>query len=46
MDQMIIDSAAVVPLFYDEVVRFVQKDVKGLEPNPMNLLDLERVRIN
>ena len=46
MDRIIIDEAPVVPLFYDEVLRFVAKDVQGLQPNPMNLLDLRRVRKN
>ncbi len=43
MDNIIISEAIVVPLFYDEVVRFVRKGVEGLQPNPMNLLDLKRV---
>lgn len=45
MDRIIIDNAVVVPLFYDEVVRFVRKGVMGLEPNAMNLLDLRTVRL-
>lgn len=45
MDMLILEEAPVVPLFYDEVVRFVRKDVKGLEPNGMNLLDLKQVKI-
>lgn len=44
MDQMIIDEAPIVPLYYDEIIRFVQKDVSGLESNPMNLLTLKRVK--
>jgi len=44
MDSMVMEKAAVVPLYYDEVVRFVQKDVKGLGINPQNLLDLRRVK--
>lgn len=45
MDKLILREAPVVPLFYDEVVRFVRNDVKGLEPNGMNLLDLKQVKI-
>jgi peptide/nickel transport system substrate-binding protein len=45
MDQIIMDNAVVVPLFYDEVVRFVRKGVEGMEPNAMNVLDLRQVRI-
>jgi len=44
MDQIAIDEAVIVPLFYDEVVRLVQKRVQGLEPNPMNLLTLKNVK--
>jgi peptide/nickel transport system substrate-binding protein len=43
MDRIILEEAPVVPLFYDEVVRLVHKDVEGLTTNPMNLLNLKRV---
>jgi len=43
MDQMILDSAAIVPLYYDQVIRFVQNDIVGFESNAMNLLQLKRV---
>lgn len=46
MDSLIMTRAAVAPLYYDEVIRFKQKDVKGLGINPQNLLDLTRVRKN
>ena len=44
MDSIIIAEAAVVPLFYDEVVRFVRNDVKGMGINAMNLLNLKKVK--
>jgi peptide/nickel transport system substrate-binding protein len=37
------DNAIMIPLFYDEVVRFTRKNVKGLGINPINLLDLRYV---
>jgi ABC-type transport system substrate-binding protein len=43
MDEMIMNYYPVVPLYYDQAVRFVQKDVKGLEMNPLNLLYLKSV---
>ncbi len=43
MDEMIMDEAAVIILFYDEVLRFVRKDISGLGSNPVNLLDLTNV---
>ncbi|MBT8323983.1 MAG: ABC transporter substrate-binding protein [Winogradskyella sp.] len=44
MDSLVMDDAAIVPLFYDEVVRFTQKNVTGLGINPINLLELKRVK--
>ncbi|TVZ59308.1 peptide/nickel transport system substrate-binding protein [Flavobacteriaceae bacterium MAR_2010_105] len=44
MDSMAMAKAIMVPLYYDEVVRFTRKNVKGLGINPINLLDLKRVR--
>ena len=46
MDQMLVDDAPVVPLFYDEVVRLVSKQVSGLTTNPMNLLNLKYTKKN
>ena len=46
MDQMLVDDAPIVPLFYDEVVRLVSKQVSGLNTNPMNLLNLKYTRKN
>jgi peptide/nickel transport system substrate-binding protein len=40
MDQLIMDEAVVVPLWYDEVIHLVQKNVKGFQPNALNLLEL------
>jgi peptide/nickel transport system substrate-binding protein len=44
MDQLILDEAPVVILYYDEVLRFYQKNISGLTSNPMNLLTLKRVK--
>ena len=44
MDQIIMNDAPVVVLYYDEVLRFVQSNVKGLGSNAMNLLTLKRVK--
>ncbi|TYB77179.1 ABC transporter substrate-binding protein [Bizionia myxarmorum] len=43
MDSLVMTSAPVVPMFYDEVVRFTRKTISGLGINPINLLDLKRV---
>lgn len=44
MDSIIISEAPVIPLYYDEVIRFRQKNVEGLGINPIDLLNLKRVR--
>ncbi len=44
MDKLIMEEAPVVVLYYDQVLRFTQKYIKGIGSNPMNLLTLKRVR--
>lgn len=45
-DQVMINDAPVVPLWYDEVVHLVQPNVKGFPANALNLLELRRVHLN
>ena len=45
MEKIIIEEAPVVPLFYDEVLRFSQKNVEGLTANAINLLNLKKVKL-
>ena len=44
MDKIIIANAPVVPLWYDEAIHLVQKNVMGFVPNSLNMLELRRVR--
>lgn len=44
MDSIIISEAPVIPLFYDKAVRFTSKNTQGLGINPLNLLQLKRVK--
>ena len=44
MDRIVVEESPVISLYYDEVVRLTQNNVRGLIPNPMNQLLLERVR--
>lgn len=46
MDAIVMKEAPITVLFYDEVVRFTQKNVEGLGINPTNLLELKKVRKN
>lgn len=43
MDQMIMDSAPVIVLYYDEILRVYNKNIIGLKTNNTNLLILETV---
>ena len=43
MDELVMQNYPVIPLYYDQAVRFLQSNVKGLEMNPLNLLQLKRV---
>ena len=44
MDSLVMQKAPVVVMFYDEVVRFTRKNVSGLGINPINLLELKKVK--
>ncbi|MDB5246721.1 MAG: transporter substrate-binding protein [Segetibacter sp.] len=45
MDQMVINDAPVVPLWYDMAIHLVNTNVKNMRPNALNLLELRRVKI-
>ena len=44
MNQIIIDSAIIEPLNYDQALSFVQNNIYSYKINAMNLLDLKRVK--
>jgi peptide/nickel transport system substrate-binding protein len=44
MDQLIIDEAPVVPLYYDQVLRIYPKSFTNFKGNPMNLLNLKSIK--
>ena len=44
MDQIILQEAPVIPLYYDQSVRLVSRKIEGLATNGMNLLHLKTVR--
>ena len=43
MENIMMEEAPVVILYYDQVLRFVRKNIRGLGSNPMNLLTLKHV---
>jgi len=45
MDSIVTAEAPLVPLFYDQSVRFLPHAVKGMQINPLNHLVLKNVRI-
>jgi len=44
MDSILISEAPIVPLFYDELIRFYQKDIVNFSTNGMNMLFLKNVK--
>ncbi|RYF49892.1 MAG: ABC transporter substrate-binding protein, partial [Cytophagaceae bacterium] len=44
MDSLVSSEAPVVPLYFDELLHFTQKDVTGLQSNALNIIDLRRVK--
>ena len=45
MDQMVINDAPVVPLWYDEAIHLLNNHVHGFTPNALNLLELRRANV-
>ena len=43
-DQLVLDDAPVVPLWYDQAIHLVNPSVKGFSPNALNLLELRHAR--
>lgn len=46
MDNLVMQEAPVVVLYYDQILHFTHKNVIGLRSNAMNTLDLRHVRID
>jgi ABC-type transport system substrate-binding protein len=44
MDSLVMSKAPVIPLYYDEAVRFTRKNIKGLGISPTNMLTLKKVQ--
>jgi peptide/nickel transport system substrate-binding protein len=45
-DQIMIDDAPVVPLWYDKSVRLFQTNIKGFRANGLNLLELRKTHMD
>ncbi len=45
MDSIVVEHAPVVPLFYDQSLRFLPHYVTNLKVNPLNQMDLKRVKV-
>lgn len=43
LDQLLVEEAPFVVLYYDEALRFLQPNVKGMRVNPVNMLELKKV---
>jgi oligopeptide transport system substrate-binding protein len=45
MDQIVINDAPVIPIWYDMAIHLIQPNVENFYPNALNLLELRRTRI-
>jgi peptide/nickel transport system substrate-binding protein len=43
-DQVMINDAPLIPLWYDRVIRLVQPTISGFEPNNLNWLELRTTK--
>ena len=46
LNNLLMQDAPVIPLYYDQVSHFVRNNIQGLQTNPVNMLDLRPVRKN
>ena len=44
MDNMVMEHAQMIPLFYDQSVIMLQNNISGFSSNPLNLMILKRVK--
>ena len=43
LNEILFDDMPVIPLYYDQIVRFTHKNISGFRLNAQNNLDLSRV---
>ena len=46
MDSLVMSEAPVLPLFYDQLLHFTQKNISGFSSYAMKVMDVKRVRKN
>lgn len=44
MDQIVINDAPVIPVWYDMAIHLIQSNIRNFGPNALNLLELRRAR--
>ena len=42
MDSLVLSDFPIIPLYYDQVVRFLQKDIIGMEINPIKSFNIKK----
>ncbi len=45
MDQLVINDAPVIPIWYDMAIHLIQPNIENFYPNGLNLLELRKTRI-
>lgn len=46
MEQLLAEDMPVIPLYYDQVMHFIRKEISNFPTNATNMLDLRRVKKN
>ena len=45
MDQLVINEAPIIPMWYDMAIHLVKPNITGFKPNALNLLELRRTKL-
>jgi peptide/nickel transport system substrate-binding protein len=45
MDQLVINEAPIIPMWYDMAIHLVQPNITGFKPNALNLLELRHAKL-
>ncbi|MEY3836089.1 MAG: hypothetical protein RI989_1517 [Bacteroidota bacterium] len=44
LETILNNETPVIPLYYDQVMHFIRSNIKNFPTNPVNMLDLRRVK--
>ncbi|MDP5076336.1 MAG: ABC transporter substrate-binding protein, partial [Flavobacteriales bacterium] len=44
LEEIIHSETPIIPLYYDQVMHFIRSNIKNFPTNPVNMLDLRKVK--